>query len=229
MSCCCLHDASWTSTAANCSTKRSGDGGSGVTCDERWLLLLSSLQAVEELAVTTPGLQTFGHYHLDSAAYQARLRSNDGLFGHEGLMTVARGLISPGSRRKAYTAAGPLVHEYLARGGGIDANEQELLDGPGYARLVLEANATAAGLVGQTGFVDGAYARLDDEYQGGGSGGRSWSTATARPNRPGIRLCRSDSGLRKRHRALSRSFPPPTTQSRRSSKPAIRDGESHSG
>ncbi len=156
------------------------DGGAGVTRDERWQLLLSSLQAVEELAVSTPGLQTFGHYHLDSNAYQARLRSNDGLFGHEGLMTVARGLVGPGSRRKAYTAAGPLVHEYLARGGGIDASEQELLDGPGYARLVLEANATAAGLVGESGFVDGAYARLDDEYQGGGV----WRAITVDGDRP---------------------------------------------
>ena len=156
------------------------DGGSGVTRDERWQLLLSSLQAVEELAVSAPGLQTFGHYHLDSSAYQARLRSSDGLFGRDGLMTVARSLVSPGSRRKAYTAAGPLVHEYLARGGGIDPNEQDLLDGPSYARLVLEANTTAAGLVGHSGFVDGAYARLDDEYQGGGV----WRAVTVNGDRP---------------------------------------------
>lgn len=143
-----------------------GDGAD-LTRDEHWQLLVSSLQAVEELAVTTPGLATFGQYHYDRAAYERRLASYDGLFERDGLMTVARCLTTPTDKR-SYMATGPLVREYLERGDGLQPEEQELLEGPSYARLVIEANATAAGLVGDTGMVEGAYVRLDDEYQGGG-------------------------------------------------------------
>lgn len=142
------------------------DGGKGVSRDERWQLLLSSLQAVEEFAVSAPGLRTFGQYHFDATAYERRIHSVGGLFDGDGLTAVARSLVKP-TGRKSYTAVGPLIREYLARG-GIEPDEQDLLDGPGYARLVIETNATVADLVGETGMFDGAYVRLDDEFQRGG-------------------------------------------------------------
>ena len=52
--------------------------GAGVGPDERWDLLLTSLATVEDLARGAARLRSFGSYHLDAAAYRARLARPEG-------------------------------------------------------------------------------------------------------------------------------------------------------
>lgn len=145
------------------------DYGAGVSRDERWELLLSSLEAVADLASSAPGLRTFGDYHLDEAAYQARLASDDGYMDGMAIRGLARTIADPGHRnRTSYTAVGPLIRERLRGSDGIDREEAKLLAGTGYARLVLETNLAVAEGIGETGIVDSVHVRLDDEDEHGG-------------------------------------------------------------
>jgi len=145
------------------------DYGAGVSRDERWELLLSSLEAVADLASSTPGLRTFGDYHLDEHAYRARLASTDGLFDGMTVRGLARTIADPGHRnRTAYTAVGPLIREHLRGSDGLDPEEASLLAGTGYTRLVLETNLAVADRIGNAGFVDNVHVRLDDEDEHGG-------------------------------------------------------------
>lgn len=157
------------------------DYGRAVSSDDRWQLLLASLATVDELAAGAPNLRTFGLYHLDEASYQADLsRSGDHPLSGGTIRSIATGVIDPGPDRPArlagwagprsasYRSVGALVREQFARH-GLDPAEQALLNGPGYARLVLEANAEIAERIGPRGLIDGrVHARLDDEWQGGG-------------------------------------------------------------
>lgn len=145
------------------------DYGAGVNGDERWELLLSSLEAVADIASSTPGLRTFGDYHLDEVAYQARLASNDGFFDGMAIRGLARTIADPGHRnRTTYTAVGPLIRDRLRGSDGLDPEEAKLLAGTGYARLVLETNVAVADRIGDAGFVDSVHVRLDDEDEHGG-------------------------------------------------------------
>ncbi len=160
------------------------DGGAGVGLDERWELLLRSLQAADELAQTTPGLATFGLYHLDEADYQSDLRAGgDARFGGDAIRSIAGAAIEPAPVRRSarmdwkgplrhtasYRATGALVHEHLDRY-GLDPEEKALLTGPSYARLVLEVNHAIADRIGEdgSGAESKVHVRLDDEWQGGG-------------------------------------------------------------
>jgi hypothetical protein len=145
------------------------DYGAGIGPDERWELLLSSIEAVADIALSTPGLRTFGDYHLDEAAYQGRLASHDGLFDAMAIRGLARTVANPGHRtRTSYTAVGPLIRERLRGSDGLDLEEAALLAGTGYARLVLETNVAIAERIGGAGLVDDVHIRLDDEDEHGG-------------------------------------------------------------
>jgi hypothetical protein len=145
------------------------DYGAGVGRDERWELLLSSLEAVADIASSTPGLRTFGDYHIDDVAFRSRLASTDGLFDGSALRSLARSVGTMGARtRTAYTAVGPLVRERLRGSDGLDPDEAALLAGTGYARLTLETNLAISDQVGDAGIVDGVHIRLDDEDEHGG-------------------------------------------------------------
>lgn len=159
------------------------DGGALATDEDRWELLLRSLHTVDELAQTADGLVTFGHYHLDRAALVTdRTAGGDAVFGAEAFEDVigaateppverrVRGFAWHGGECAAYRAVGALVHEYLDRH-GRDGDEQAVLAGPGYARLVLEVNASIADRIGERGLLrdhSPIHVRLDDDWQGGG-------------------------------------------------------------
>lgn len=159
------------------------DGGALATDDERWELLLGSLHAVDELAQTADDLITFGHYHLDRATLASdRSAGGDAVFGAEAFEDVIRAATEPpaerhvrgfawqGSGCAAYRSVGALVREYLDRH-GRDRQEHALLAGPGYARLVLEVNASVAERIGERGLLRShspIHVRLDDDWEGGG-------------------------------------------------------------
>ena len=161
------------------------DGGAGATREERWEFLLRSLQAVDELAQTAPGLATFGSYHLDEAGYHADLHAGgDTPFGADAISAIAGSVLHGSAVRTAvsrlggkgsrqhpalYQATGALVREHLGRY-GLDAAERELLAGPSYARLVLEVDHAIAQRIGEDGHGSepNVHVRLDDEWQGGG-------------------------------------------------------------
>ncbi|MHB8891190.1 MAG: hypothetical protein ACYC65_04015 [Candidatus Limnocylindrales bacterium] len=164
------------------------DQGAGVGADDRWQLLLGSLQAVHEMATKAPDIRTFGAYHLDAEAYRARLRtSGDDPFGADAVKDVVDAIVEPppprpgrfagwsgGPAQAGYRSTAGLVREYLNRHAGDDtamsAAEQELLTGPAYARLVLEVNLAVTDRIGPDGLIRGSnvHVRLDDEWQGGG-------------------------------------------------------------
>lgn len=164
------------------------DQGAGVGDDDRWQLLLGSLQAVHEMATKAPGIRSFGAYHLDAAAYRARLAaSGDDPFGADAVKDVVDAIVDPpsprsggfagwsgGPARATYRSTGALVREYLNRHTADDPalsdDEQEVLTGPAYARLVLDVNLAVADRIGPDGVVAGSnvHVRLDDEWQGGG-------------------------------------------------------------
>jgi hypothetical protein len=160
------------------------DGGAGVTEDERWELLVDAIAAVDEIATSTPGLRTFGFYHLDRDAYQTdRRQGGDAIFGAAAIETVARGAMRPPPARvvrgmaftahdesPSYRSTGALLREHLEAGGGLNPDEQALLTGPSYARLVLEANLAIADQLGADGLIadEHLHVRLDDDWQGGG-------------------------------------------------------------
>lgn len=159
------------------------DGGAGVDPDQRWELLLRSLQAVDELAQETAGLRTFGLYHLDEATYQHDLGdTSDARFGADALNELADAAMETAPTRArgrfgwrgptataSYRSVGSLVREHLGRY-GLDDEERALLAGPGYARLVLEVNLAIADRIGGKGIQTerGCHVRLDDDWQGGG-------------------------------------------------------------
>jgi hypothetical protein len=143
--------------------------GAGIGRDERWELVLSSIEAVADIAETTPGLLTFGDYHLDEAAYNARLTSTNGVFDGMAIRGLARTVADPGHRmRTSYTAVGPLIREALSGSDGMDPDEASLVAGTGYARLVLETNVTIANRIGDAGLIDNVHVRLDDDDEHGG-------------------------------------------------------------
>ena len=145
------------------------DGGAGIGPDERWEYLLSSLQAVDEIANHAPGLRAFGGYHVDAEQYRHDRADQDGLYGDDAFRSAIRSTTRPRNvRAPCYTGVGNLVREWFDRGDGTDEAEQELLNGPGYARLVLETNVAIANAIGEKGMIEDAYVRLDDDYQGGG-------------------------------------------------------------
>jgi hypothetical protein len=174
------------------------DGGAGVSREDRWELLIRSLQAVDELAGETPGLATFGFYHLDAEAYNDDLlERGDAPFGADALDSIALAVLrapaeadgqhrfgtNDGGRRHRplYQATGALVREYLART-GVNCEERRLLAGPSYARLVLETNLSIARRIGEDGhgIESGVYVRLDDDREGGGI----WRTVRYEQGRP---------------------------------------------
>ena len=145
------------------------DGGVGIGPDARWEYLLSSLQAVDEIANNAPGLLTFGGYHIEAERYGRDRADKGGLYGEDAFHSAIRSATTPREKRQAtYTGVGSLVREWFDRGDGIDDAEQGLLNGPGYAGLVLETNLAIASAIGEAGAINGAYVRLDDDYQGGG-------------------------------------------------------------
>ncbi len=163
------------------------DEGAGVGSEDRWHLLLGSLQAVHEIATNAPGMRTFAAYHLDRDAYRARLAADgEDLFGGDAVKDVVDALVEPpaarvgrfagwagGPARATYRSTGALVREYLNRhadGPALNDDERALLAGPGYARLALEVNLAVADRIGSEGVPGGAkvHVRLDDEWQGGG-------------------------------------------------------------
>jgi hypothetical protein len=167
------------------------DHGRGVTEDERWDLLLASLATVEHIANNAPELRSFGSYHLDSTSYREHIRARgaDDLFGVDAINEVVGAIVEPpepprrnqrfGDWREAaqpaYRCTGSLVREYLGRRTRADSTdlspeERLLLLGPGYARLVMEANLAVADRIGETGILGttGVHVRLDDEWEGSG-------------------------------------------------------------
>lgn len=145
------------------------DYGAGVSRDERWELLLSSLEAVAEIASSTPGLRTFRDYHIDEAAYRSRLASTDGPFDGWALRALAKSVSEfPLSTRTAYMAVGPLIRARLTGSDGLDPDEKAVLAGPNYARSVLETNLAIVDRVDDHSVVDGVHIRLDDEDEHGG-------------------------------------------------------------
>lgn len=164
------------------------DEGAGVVADDRWQLLLGSLQTVHELVAKASDLRTFGAYHLDAAAYRARLAAGgDDPFGADAVRDVVDAIVQPpparisrfadwsgGPARATYRSTGALVREYLNRHTDLDPalrdDEQEMLTGPAYARLALEVNLAVVDRIGDSGVIRGSrvHVRLDDEWQGGG-------------------------------------------------------------
>jgi hypothetical protein len=162
------------------------DDGRDVTPAERWELLLGTLSSVDELARSTPGLRTFGSYHIDADLYREDLgRSTDAPFGGDALRDIANGATTPPPEHRpkafagwkaqtvcspSYRAVGGLIREYFARGHGIDDNEKVLLTGTSYSRLVLEANLAIIDRIGTDGLSAGpkVAVRLDDDWQCGG-------------------------------------------------------------
>jgi hypothetical protein len=167
------------------------DDGRGVTVDDRWDLLLASLATVDEIANDAADLRSFGSYHLDSASYRehTRAQGSDDLFGVDAINEVVGAIVVPpeplrrnqrfgdwrGAVPPAYRCTGSLVREYLGRRTRADttdlsSDERQLLLGPGYARLVMEANLAIADRIGETGILgtSGVHVRLDDEWEGSG-------------------------------------------------------------
>ena len=164
------------------------DHGAGVGAEDRWQLLLGSLQTVHEMATKTPDIRTFSAYHLDAGAFRLRLRAGgDDVFGADAVQDVVDAIVEPpqprtgrfaggcgGPGQARYRSTAALVREYLSRHAGDDtalsATEQEMLTGPAYARLVLEVNLAVTDRIGPDGLVRGSnvHVRLDDEWQGGG-------------------------------------------------------------
>jgi hypothetical protein len=135
--------------------------------DERWELLLSSLDAVASIAGSTNGLVSFGDYHLDENSYRSRLSSRGDVFDGGEIKSIVRKVATPPEIGPAYLGIGPSIREFLGRN-GFTPEEEELMAGPGYARLVLETNRAVADQIGESGLSDGAYVRLDDESEAGG-------------------------------------------------------------
>lgn len=78
------------------------DYGAEVGADDRWELLLRSLQTVDELAQTTPGLATFGLYHLNDDLFKADLaRGGDAAFGGGAIRSIAAAIESPSEHHPA--------------------------------------------------------------------------------------------------------------------------------
>jgi hypothetical protein len=164
------------------------DQGVGVGADDRWQLLLGSLQAVHEMATKTPNVRTFGAYHIDVASYRARLGAGgDDPFGGDAVRDVVDAIVEPpplrvgrfagwsgGVANATYRSTGALVREYLNRHTSEDQalreDEREILTGPAYARLALEVNLAVVDRIGPDGLLADAkvHVRLDDEWQGGG-------------------------------------------------------------
>jgi hypothetical protein len=148
------------------------------TDDELYTLLLVSLATVADIAAHTRGLVMNAHYAIAEADYRALVSdgSAGNPVGRDFFTGISRSVVSVPARGKvSYTATGQAVLEHLGRDGGLDTAERELLDGPGYGRLVTYANLHLADeLAGITDGVVTRYAggpfhlRRDDAWQWGG-------------------------------------------------------------
>ncbi len=140
-------------------------------------LLLVSLDAIADIVAGVPQLVRSAGYVALASDYRATVddQAAEQSFGSDFFKTLIGSLTDlPRRQRVGYLTTGGAVLDYLARGGGIDADEVELLDGPGYARLVTYTNlflgervrAFSGGLVTLPG---GTYhLRRDDPWQWGG-------------------------------------------------------------
>jgi hypothetical protein len=145
--------------------------------EERWQFLLNSLNAIEQLALDSPDLITFGQYHFTRELFDHDRLNRDGVFGHDVIHEVAHAVAQPpqpsgrhfagwqAASAPLYYSVSQLIREQFNRG-GIDAAEADWLAGPSYSRMIFDANLALAELTARQ--PDGVYLRLDDEWQGGG-------------------------------------------------------------
>ena len=150
---------------------------SGIGDDDLYALLLVSLRAVADIASRTTGLVVSAPYVALSDDYRALVNDNsaDQRTGHDFFRSVVTHIVSiPTAANVSYASAGLAVMEHLSRGDGLDLFEAQLLDGPGYARLVTytnlfiaaEVQADRYGVIRR--YADGPYhLRLDDPWQWG--------------------------------------------------------------
>ena len=150
---------------------------SGITDGDLYALLLVSLRTVADIATRTSGLVMAAPYVALAEDYRQLVgdNSSDQITGHDFFRSVVTHLVSiPTAASISYTSAGLAILEHLSRGQGLDPQEAQLLDGPGYARLVTymnlfiadEVRADTTGLIRRYG--DGPYhLRLDDPWQWG--------------------------------------------------------------